>query len=236
MEALNWKAVKKFLSYWLAYIGTRRLISILSASLVIAIVGWLVVRPTAPLPESVVPRVSGVGAVSSSAVPTPSTVKVHVTGAVKNPGVYQLSSSSRVDDAVRAAGGATDRADLERINLAQTIIDTEQVYVPSKKTSSPRITVAPRLRPSRTTLPVVLPTVPGVVTATSVPTGIGKVNLNTATSYQLDALPGVGPATAKAILSYRSRKGSFAKIDDLLNVPGIGPAKVAAIRDFVTVD
>jgi competence protein ComEA len=235
MEALNWKAVKKFVSYWLTYIGIRRLVSILSASLVIAIVGWLFVRPTAPLPESVVPRASGVGAVPSSAVPTPSTVKVHVAGAVKHPGVYQLSSSSRVDDAVRAAGGATERADLERINLAQTIVDTEQVYVPTKKSSSPRITVSPRLRPSRTTVPAVVPTVPGAPTPATVATGPGKVNLNTATSDQLDALPGVGPATAKAILSYRSRKGSFAKIDDLLNVPGIGPAKVAAIRDFVTV-
>ena len=235
MEALNWKAVKKFMSYWLAYIGIRRLISILSVSLGMAIVGWLIVRPTAPLPESVVPRVSGVGAVSSSAVPTPSTVKVHVAGAVQHPGVYQLPSSARVDDAVRAAGGATERADLERINLAQTIVDTEQVFVPTKISSRPRITVAPRLRPSRTTIPVVVPTVPGTPTPSSVASGAVKVNLNTATSEQLDALPGVGPATAKAILSYRSRKGSFAKIEDLLNVPGIGPAKVAAIRDFVTV-
>jgi competence protein ComEA len=235
MEALNWKAVKKFLSYWLAYIGIRRLISILSASLVIAIVGWLVVRPTAPLPDSVVPRASGVGAVSSSAVPTPLTVKVHVAGAVQHPGVYQLSSTSRVDDAVRAAGGATGSADLERINLAQTIVDTEQVYIPTKKSSSPRITVSPRLRPARTTVPIALPAVPGALTPTSIASGTAKVNLNTATSDQLDALPGVGPATAKAILSYRSRKGSFTKIDDLLNVPGIGPAKVAAIRDFVTV-
>jgi competence protein ComEA len=63
-----------------------------------------------------------------------------------------------------------------------------------------------------------------------------RVNINTATSDQLDALPGVGPATSKAIISYRIRKGPFGKVEDLLNVPGIGPAKVAALRDFVTVN
>jgi competence protein ComEA len=150
--------------------------------------------------------------------------------------VYELSSAARVVDAVKAAGGALSRADLERINLAQTLVDTEQVFIPSRTSSTPKVTTSPRLKPARTTV------VPSPGAATTVPnasmsTGATstRVNINSATSDQLDALPGVGPATAKAIISYRTRKGPFAKVEDLLNVPGIGPAKVAALRDFVMV-
>jgi competence protein ComEA len=184
-----------------------------------------------------VPIASGVGTqVSSPSVPTPLTVKVHVAGAVVRPGVYELSSAARVVDAVKAAGGASSRADLERINLAQTLVDTEQVFIPSRASSSPKVTTSPRLKPARTT---VAPSTGTAATAsnTSLPTGTTstRVNINSATSDQLDALPGVGPATAKAIISHRTRKGPFSKVEELMNVPGIGPAKVAALRDFVTV-
>jgi competence protein ComEA len=82
-----------------------------------------------------------------------------------------------------------------------------------------------------------MPTVPGAFPIIGVPstTITPLVNLNSATSSQLDTLPGVGPSTAKAIISYRNRKGPFGKVEDLLNVPGIGPSKVAALRDEVTV-
>jgi competence protein ComEA len=148
-----------------------------------------------------------------------------------------VSSSARIVDAVKAAGGATSRADLERINLAQTIVDTEQVFVPFRSSRTTKVTVAPRLRPSRTTVPVSVPTIPGAMPAIGVPntTMTPLINLNSATSDQLDTLPGVGPSTAKAIISYRNRKGPFGKVEDLLNVPGIGPSKVAALRDQVTV-
>lgn len=164
-------------------------------------------------------------------------MRIHVAGAVVRPGVYSVSSSARVVDAVKAAGGATSRADLERINLAQTIVDTEQVFVPFRSSRTTKITVAPRLRPSRTTGPVSVPVIPGAVPIIGAPitTMSPLINLNSATSDQLDTLPGVGPSTAKAIISYRNRKGPFTKVDDLLNVPGIGPAKVGALRDQVTV-
>jgi competence protein ComEA len=82
-----------------------------------------------------------------------------------------------------------------------------------------------------------VPTVPGALPIIGAPitTLAPLINLNSATSDQLDTLPGVGPSTAKAIISYRNRKGPFGKVDDLLNVPGIGPAKVGALRDQVTV-
>jgi len=238
MDIPHWNDMKKQMSYWVSFIGVARLVIGLVTTTVAAAGIWFLVRPSAPLVESVVPQASGVGIVApSSTLPTPLTVRIHVAGAVVHPGVYTVSSSARVVDAVNAAGGATSRADLERINLAQTIIDTEQVYVPSRSSRKTKVTVAPRLRPSRTTVPVSMPTIPGGVPVIGVPTTTSSplVNLNSATSDQLDTLPGVGPSTAKAIISYRNRKGPFGKVEDLLNVPGIGPAKVAALRDQVTV-
>jgi len=136
-----------------------------------------------------------------------------------------------VVDAVASAGGALRTADLESINLAQTITDTEQIYIPIKKVSRPRVTTAPRLRPQRTT-----PTTVPVIASGNTGAQPGRlINLNTATASELDSLTGVGPSTAKAIIAYRTKKGSFSKVEDLLNVPGIGPAKLAALRDQVTV-
>jgi competence protein ComEA len=236
MDIPNWTVIKKRISYWIAFVGTTRLFFGVLLSAIAAISMWLLVRPSAPLVESVVPHASGVGIVAPlSTLPTPLTVRIHVAGAVVHPGVYSVSSSSRVVDAVTAAGGATSRADLERINLAQTIIDTEQVFVPFRTSRATKVTVAPRLRPSRTTVPVSVPTIPGAIPSATTSGTTSLINLNSATSAQLDTLPGVGPSTAKAIISYRSRKGPFGKVEDLLNVPGIGPAKVAALRDQVTV-
>jgi competence protein ComEA len=236
MDIPNWTVIKKRISYWIAFVGIARLFFGVLLSAIAAISMWLLVRPSAPLVESVVPHASGVGIVAPlSTLPTPLTVRIHVAGAVVHPGVYSVSSSSRVVDAVTAAGGATSRADLERINLAQTIIDTEQVFVPFRTSRATKVTVAPRLRPSRTTVPVSVPTIPGAIPSATTSGTTSLINLNSATSAQLDTLPGVGPSTAKAIISYRSRKGPFGKVEDLLNVPGIGPAKVAALRDQVTV-
>ena len=238
MDIPHWNVIKKQVTYWVSFIGLTRLVIGMVTTIVACAGIWLLVRPSAPLVESVAPHASGVGIVAPlSTLPTPLTVRIHVAGAVSRPGVYTVSSSARVVDAVKAAGGATSRADLERINLAQTIIDTEQVFVPFRSSRTTKITVAPRLRPSRTTVPVPMPTVPGAFPTVGVPstTITPLVNLNSATSSQLDTLPGVGPSTAKAIISYRNRKGPFGKVEDLLNVPGIGPSKVAALRDQVTV-
>ena len=238
MEVPHWNVTKKQVSYWVSFIGVTRLIIGLLATTIASAGIWLLVRPSAPLVESVVPHASGVGIVMPlSTLPTPLTVRIHVAGAVVRPGVYIVSSSARVVDAVTAAGGATSNADLERINLAQKIVDTEQVFVPFRSSRTTKVTVSPRLRPSRTTVPTSVPAVPGAVPIIGAPitTLSPLINLNSATSDQLDTLPGVGPSTAKAIISYRTRKGPFGKVEDLLNVPGIGPAKVGAIRDQVTV-
>lgn len=243
MEIPDWPEIRDRAQHWIAFVGPRRL---LSASLIGACalgVGWLLVRPSGPPIESTVPRVSGAGAsvIAPTVAPAPSTVKVHVTGSVKTPGVYELSATARVIDAVNAAGGATSSADLQLINLAQTIVDAEQVFVPSHSHRTSKSTVAPRLRPTRTTQPPV--TVPGAIPpidsvsgTTIVPSvSSGKININSASSEQLDTLPGVGPSTARAIISYRTQKGPFKKTSDLMNVPGIGQAKYDAMRSQVTV-
>jgi competence protein ComEA len=108
----------------------------------------------------------------------------------------------------------TGKAELDAINLAAPLVDAVQVLVPRKGST-------PRRQPS------------GLVSPAS-PAGSPLVNINTASLAELDALPGVGPSTAKAILETREKRGSFSSVDDLLDVPGIGPAKLAQIRDLVT--
>ena len=140
-------------------------------------------------------------------------VVVHAAGAVVAPGVYRLPAGTRVEDLVKAAGGASLDADLDRIDLAALLIDGSQVYVPRVGEAGPSAASA------------------GATSSTPA----GPVNLNTATLEQLDALPGVGPATAKAILAERDKRGRFRSVNDLLDIRGIGPAKLDAIRDLVTV-
>jgi len=230
MENIDIEKLLLRVRQWVAFIGPRRLISGCITALALVGLAWFVMKPT-PMPiDAYVPQVTTASTPTAVSV-MPSIVKVHVAGAVASPGVYQLSSSSRVVDAIAAAGGALRTADLESINLAQTILDTEQVYVPLKKVSRPRVTVAPRLRPQRPS-PTTMPAGSGGVAPTP---SIRLVNLNTASASELDALTGVGPSTAKAIIAYRTKKGSFSKVEDLLNVPGIGPAKLAGMRDEVTV-
>ncbi len=149
-------------------------------------------------------------------VPTPAPVRVYVTGAVQNPDVYVLPPGSIVKDALLAAGGATAEADLNRVNLAVQVQDQQQVYVPRKgETASP-------VPLSATPLPAASP-------------AGGKVNINTASVDELDALPGVGPAIAQRIVDYRTENGPFHSIEDLMQVKGIGSATFAELKDRITV-
>lgn len=208
------------LRHWVAFFGVRRLIASCVGVVVAIGVGWFVFRPSPNPVEFVLPSITTSVSLSPSG-----DIHIHVVGAVKKPGVYTLPMNSRVVDAVAAAGGSLPLADLEGINMAQTLLDAEQVLIPRRSVSKPRVTVAPRLRPApRTTSTVVA----------SEPTS-RVININTATASQLEALTGVGPATARAIISYRTSKGSFSKVEDLLNVPGIGPSKLAAMRNEISV-
>jgi len=144
----------------------------------------------------------------------PAPLLVHLVGAVANPGLYELREGDRVVDAVAAAGGFTPDADQARLNLAGPVSDGEQVFVP-------RVGEA---------LPVARGSGAPAVGEPSSP-----VNLNTADEAALDALPGVGPATAKNILDWREANGRFTAVEDLLSVTGIGEKTLAELRDLVTV-
>ncbi|MEY4366305.1 MAG: hypothetical protein RLZZ305_1649 [Actinomycetota bacterium] len=220
----------------------------MGSSIAVCVLGtvavWLFL-PSPPPVDPLVPRSAPSGVAVTAPAGAPAMVRVHVTGAVRRPGVYELSSSDRVVDAVRAAGGATQGADLEAINLAQTLLDTEQILVPRRTASIPVRKPAPRLRPTPVThppagtAPVVAPPSPPstllpAVVETTVPAR-EKVNINTATLAQLDTLPGVGPTTARAIMEYRRTKGPFRRIEDLMNVPGIGPTRFARVKTLIAV-
>ena len=242
--------------------GGARLAGIALALVAVCAGGWWLLRPPAPALETLVPVVATAGSNQTSGPSpvsvapggpdtggsgAPREVRVHVAGAVKRPGVYSLSADARIIDALRAAGGSTQTADLERINLAQSILDAEQIFVPRRGASRTATTVAPRHRPRRTrptaSTPGSVPGVPVVVApgssqpspaSSAAPvTPARMVNLNTATTEELDTLPGVGPATARAIVSYRTRRGPFAKVEDLLNIDGIGPKKLESLRAHV---
>lgn len=155
---------------------------------------------------------------------------VHVTGAVVKPGVYTLEQGARIADAVAAAGGALPDGAPDALNLAAPVSDGDKIYVSSRKELEGK--EAPSVAAQGATrLPVASES--GATTAST--TAGRKVNINTATAKELEKVPGIGPATAKAIVDYRSSKGPFKRVDDLDAVKGIGPATLAKLRDHLTV-
>lgn len=143
-------------------------------------------------------------------------IQVYVSGAVCEPGIYALRAGARAQEALAAAGGFSADARAERVNLAQKLRDGSHVYVPAQKRekeSAARNGSGSAQGEART----------------------GKINLNTATQAQLAALPGIGPAMANRILALR-RVRKFAKVEDLLQVRGIGQAKLARLRPYVTAE
>jgi competence protein ComEA len=146
-------------------------------------------------------------------------VVVHVVGRVRHPGVRQLPAGSRVADAVKAAGGATGKADLSALNLARVVVDGEQVRVPAVGD------------------PVVPGSLPGAGSAGGAGAGGAAgvpVSLNTADLAALDTLPGVGPVLAQRILDWRTAHGRFTSIDELGEVSGIGEKLLAQLSPLVT--
>ncbi len=174
------------------------------------------------LPTPTLPAEAGEATPSQQTPPADSDeIVVHVAGAVKKPGVVRIPRSSRVDDAVKAAGGFSSQADPDSVNLAQPLEDGVQVYVPRKGES---VQVQTRVGAVRR----------GATSEHKEPQP-GKINVNTASAEQLESLPGVGPATARAIIEYRRQNGAFHSVDELLEVRGIGPKKLEQIRPYVVV-
>lgn len=197
-------------------LGPARVAAGAVIAVVAVVVVVLVLRGPAPPPELSLPLAGGPddpAATTTTTTAAPPDVLAHAAGAVRSPGVYRLDPAARVADLVDAAGGALEDGDLDRLNLAAPLTDGERVYVP--RLGEP---------------------VPEVGTGGGAAEEAGRpVDVNTAGAEELEVLPGVGPATAKAILDERERRGRFATVDDLLDVRGIGPAKLEALRDQVKV-
>jgi competence protein ComEA len=192
---------------------------------VVAVAAVLLLRRPAPPPELSLPLASSTTATTPTTEPPPTEVVAHAAGAVAHPGVYHLDAGARVADLVAAAGGLTDDADADRVNLAAPVGDGAQVYVPQDGEEVPIVTPPAAAAGAASD--------GGDTPAGAVPPE--PVNLNQATAADLDTLPGVGPATAQAILDWRAANGAFTSVDQLLDVRGIGEAKLADLRPLVTV-
>ena len=148
-------------------------------------------------------------------------VTVDVKGAVANPGVYTLKASARVTDAIKAAGGMTEDADAKSVNLAASLSDEEVIYVATKDEN----------------LSVLGQSGTGQVSDKGGQTSAkdGKINLNTATSEELQTISGIGAKRAEDIIAYRESHGGFQSVDDLKNVSGIGDKTLDKIRESLYV-
>jgi competence protein ComEA len=168
---------------------------------------------------------SQVGTSATGGAPPSTELVVQIEGAVRRPGVYRMPSGARLGDLVDRAGGLTAAADAGRVDLASPLQDGVLVVIPARGQPDPSGPVVGGGGESDT----------GSGSSSATGTPVPVVDLNTATADQLDALPGVGPTTAAAIVAYRSEHGPFASVDQLADVRGIGPAKLAEIRPHVHV-
>jgi competence protein ComEA len=172
-------------------------------------------EPLAFTPTSSASAPSGASPGTATEQPTEELV-IDVVGKVRKPGIVTVPKGSRVYEAIEAAGGLKGNVDTSSVNMARVLTDGEQILI------------------GRT--PAAVPGPAGGGTGgTAPPAPTAKINLNTATAEQLDTLPGVGPVTAQAILSWRQENGRFTSVDDLLDVKGIGDATLANLRNLVTV-
>lgn len=136
--------------------------------------------------------------------PTAAPIRIHVAGAVREPGVLELAPGSIVQDAVQAAGGALPEAQIDELNLAATLHEGQRVFVPGAGEETVAMVAEGQLVP-----------------------------INSASAPELERLPGIGPVLAQNIVEHRERYGPFQRAEDLLEVEGIGPAKLESIRDLI---
>ena len=144
-------------------------------------------------------------------------IVVHITGSIQNPGIVTIPEGSRIIDVISSAGGVTPDADFSKINLAYIVSDAQKIYIPSVNDNFNESNYISDL--------------PGENVLEDSSTSI---NINTASQSELETLPGVGPSTALKIIDYRSKNGNFKKIEDIMNVPGIGESKFNNLKDYIT--
>lgn len=142
---------------------------------------------------------------------------VDVKGAIHKPGIYKLKANARVFEAIQQAGGAVVNADINQINLAQIVEDGMVLYIPAKGEAPNQFTGQSNAN-----------------TSPSSSGSVGKINVNTATEQELETLPGIGPAKAQRIIQYRNDHGSFASVEDLKKISGLGEKTISRFKDRIT--
>lgn len=138
---------------------------------------------------------------------------IHVAGKVAKEGIVKLPATARIYDAIEAAGGLTEEADLSQINLANMLKDGQKIYIPSEEDIETGYIE--------------------VSTGQNEYKEVGKIDINTATQTELETISGIGPSTALKIVEYRKENGTFSSIEDIKNVPGIGEAKFNSIKESI---
>lgn len=166
-------------------------------------------------------------------------IVIYITGAVKKEGIYEIKENSRISDAIEAAGGLSENANIKDINLAYIIEDGVKIYIPTnEEVNKNEINI--NIKQEST---YVSKESEGIKTNTSYIENSKsltnnkneKVNINTATQTELETLPGIGPSTALKIINYRKENGKFNSVDDIKKVSGIGDSKFDKIKDFIKV-
>lgn len=207
-RSTDWRSVATEAAGFARRVGAVPVLVLFGAAGAVVVAGFLVgVRHGSPEPIEL--PLAAAGAPLPVATTQPSLLKVHLAGAVRRPGLYEVSAGFRVGDLVDAAGGLDVDADEAAVNLAERLSDGQQIYVPVEGE-----------------LPV---------GESPDPDPAGPVDVNTASAAQLDELPGIGPSLAAAIIAYRTEHGPFTSLDALERVPGIGPSKLSRLRPHATV-
>ncbi len=188
----------------------------MAAAVALALVAWrLAPGGSGGQPPPAAAATAPAGAVTTAGAgdePEAPGAVVHVAGEVRRPGVYELAAGARVIEAVRRAGGPTRRADMSALNLAAAVTDGQQVRLPRR--AAPGAPAA------------------GAGEAAD-GSASGPISLSSATAEQLDAIDGIGPTIAARIVAWRDARGGVASVDQLLEVPGIGPGRLEALRPHV---
>lgn len=164
---------------------------------------------------------NNLGDTISSTKSTPSKLKVHIIGEIVSPGIYELNEGDRIYDLILLAGGTTENADLNKINLAYELSDGEKIYIPgiSDEISTYIYNDAGE----------------NVSDRSSISSNNKKININQATTSDLEKISGIGPSLAEKIINYRNSNGKFNSIDELKNISGIGDKKFEIIQEYIDI-
>lgn len=146
---------------------------------------------------------------------------IHITGEVNNPGVIKIKENSRLVDVIEAAGGLTENADVNKINLAYIVLDGQKIYIPNMNENIENYINSEAGN--------------GIIIEGINSGNNTLVNINTATQVELETLTGIGPSTALKIINYRKENGKFKNVEEIKNVPGIGDSKYEEIKNNICV-